>query len=120
MTYPISFRRHVLSVKERESLTFKQAAPDRFSVGIASLVRWSATLEPKAYCRKNGLKIDLKKLAQDVLDYPDAYQYERAFHFNVTPKAIWQALRKLGVTYKKSPASSSGARKRTAHLPLKD
>ena len=50
MTYPISFRRHVLAVKEREGLTFSQAA-ERFAVGIASLVRWSAKLEPKEYKR---------------------------------------------------------------------
>ncbi len=35
-----------------------------------------------------------------VRDHPDAYQHERAARFGVTPKAIWQALRKLGVTYK--------------------
>ena len=38
MTYPISFRRHVLAVKEREGLTFAETA-DRFAVGIASVVR---------------------------------------------------------------------------------
>ena len=45
-----------------------------------------------------ALKIDLAKLAQDVRDYPDAYQFERAERFEVTHKAIRQALRKLGVT----------------------
>ena len=87
MTYPISFRRHVLAVKEREGLTFSQAA-ERFAVGIASLVRWSAKLEPKEYKRARGLKIDLEMLAQDVRDFPDAYQYERAGRFGVTPKAF--------------------------------
>ncbi len=77
MTYPISFRRHVLAVKEREGLTFSEAA-ERFSVGIASLVRWSGKIEPKQYRRKKGLKIALEDLAQDVRDHPDAYQYERA------------------------------------------
>ncbi len=119
MTYPISFRRHVLAVKERGGLTFSEAA-ERFSVGIASLVRWSAKLEPKPYQRKNGLKIDLEQLAQDVRDDPDAYQYDRAARFGVTPKAIWQALRKLGVTYKKSDAAPQSGRRRTARLPRKD
>ena len=101
MTYSVSFRRHVLDVKERENLTFGHAAR-RFSVGIASLVRWSKKIEPKIYRREKGLKIDLENLRQDVRDYPDAYQYERASRFKVTPKAIWQALRKLGVTDRKS------------------
>ena len=119
MTYTTSFRRHVLAVKEREGLTFAEAA-ERFSVGIASLVRWSGKLEPKVYRRQRGLKLDLEKLAQDVRDHPDAYQHERAACFGVTPKAIWQALRKIGVTYKKIDGAPEGERRRTAVLPGKD
>lgn len=119
MTYPISFRRHVLAVKDRESLTFAEAA-ERFSIGIASLVRWSARLEPKPYERRAPGKIDLAALAQDVCNEPDAFQHERAARFGVTPKAIWQALRKLGVTHKKSPHASKGERRRTAVLPKED
>ena len=118
MICPISFRQHVLAVKEREGLTFAETA-ERFAVGIASLVRWNKEIKPKVYRREKGLKIDLEKLAQDVCDQPDGYQYERAARFGVTPKAIWQALRKLGVTYKKRcaiprrtpPHSSAFARK---------
>lgn len=51
-----------LRSKEREGLTFAEAA-ERFSVGIANLVRWSGKLKPKVYCRQRGLKIDLEKLA---------------------------------------------------------
>ncbi len=119
MSYSISFRRHVLAVREREGLTFAEAA-ERFSVGIASLMRWSGRLEPRVYRRERGLKIDLEKLAQDVRDHPDAYQHERAARFGVTPKAIWQALRKLGVTYKKIPGTPEGGRRRTAILPSED
>ena len=119
MTYPISFRRHVLAVKEREGLIFLETA-ERFAVGIASLVRWNKEIEPKIYRRERGLKIDLETLAQDVSDTPDAYQYERAVRFGVTPKAIWQALRKLGVTYKKSHAAPESGRRRTAVLPRKN
>lgn len=119
MTYPISFRRHVLAVKDREKLTFAATAA-RFSIGIASLVRWSKQIEPKAYVRRRGLKIDLDALARDVRDHPDAYQHERAARFGVSRKAIWQALRKLGVTHKKSPAAPEGGRRRTACLPGED
>ncbi len=119
MTYPISFRRHVLAVKNREKLTFKATAT-RFSIGIASLVRWSKEIEPRPYHRQRGLKIDLEKLAQDVREHPDAYQYERAARFGVTQKAIWQALKKLGVTHKKTADPSEGGRRRTAVLPGKD
>lgn len=80
MTYPISFRRHVLAVKDREKLTFAATAA-RFSIGIASLVRWSKLIEPKSYVRRRGLKIDLDALARDVRDHPDACQHERAARF---------------------------------------
>ena len=46
--------------------------------------------------------IDMAALARDVAEFPDAYQYERAARFDVSPKAICQALRKLWVTYKKT------------------
>jgi len=119
MSHPVSFRRHVLRIKEREGLSFVQVAA-RFSVGVASVKRWSKRLEPKPYERRKGIKIDLEALAQDVSDYPDAYQYERAARFGVTPKAIWKALRKLGVTHKKSDATSQGRRRRTTCLPGED
>ena len=83
-------------------------------------MRWNAKLEPKDYRRRRGLKIDLQQLAQDVRDDPDAYQYERAARFGVTPKAIWQALRKLGVTYKKIPHAPKGERRRTTCLSRSD
>lgn len=116
MTYPISFRKHVLAVREREGLTYAQTA-ERFSVGEASLVRWSKSLEPKPYQRRNGLKIDLDALARDVREHPDAYQYERAERFGVTQKAIWQALRKLRVTYKKIAQPPEGRGRRSGFLP---
>lgn len=47
-------------------------------------------------------KIDLEKLRQDVLDYPDAYQRERATRFNCTDRAIAKALKRLKLTRKKS------------------
>ena len=119
MSHPVSFRRHVLRIKERDGLSFSQVAL-RFSVGIASVKRWSKRVEPKSYERRKVRKIDLGKLAQDVSEHPDAFQYERAERFGVTPKAIWQALRKLGVTHKKSPQAPEGKRRKTTCLPRKN
>ncbi|MFV0293817.1 MAG: IS630 transposase-related protein, partial [Paracoccus sp. (in: a-proteobacteria)] len=116
MSHPIAFRRHVLRVRERDGLSFAEVA-DRFSAGISSVKCWSKRPEPKPYERRKDRRIDPLMLAQDVRDHPDAYQHERAARFGVTPKAIWQALRKLGVTYKKIPGASEGGRRRTASLP---
>ena len=61
MTCPIAFRRHVLAVKTREDLSFDQTAK-RFSVGIASVVRWNTCLAPKPHERRKVRKIDPEKL----------------------------------------------------------
>ena len=102
MTYPTKFRAHVLSIKKKEKLTFEQAS-HRFSIGSATLKRWSKSLEPKLYTARQG-KIDLDKLRKDVEDNPDDYQYERAARFKVVQSAIHVALKKLNITYKKSPS----------------
>ncbi|MFV0409217.1 MAG: IS630 transposase-related protein, partial [Paracoccus sp. (in: a-proteobacteria)] len=68
MSHPVEFRRHVLRVKAREGLSFAQVS-ERFSVGIASVKRWSKRLTPKPYERRKVRKIDLEKLAQDVRDH---------------------------------------------------
>ncbi|WP_430233716.1 IS630 transposase-related protein [Nitrosomonas communis] len=56
-------------------------------------------------------------MRQDIRDYPDAYQYERAKRLGVAQNAIFLALRKLGVTYKNNSDASQSGRKRTAYLP---
>lgn len=115
MAYSRDFRRKVLSVRNREGLTIAAAAA-RFDVGRASVVRWlkHVARKPQGYRRR---KIDLEALRQDVLEYPDAYQHERAQRFGVAQNAIFFALKKLTVTYKKHVSPPQGGRRRTAHLP---
>ena len=101
MTYLVPFGRHVLSVREKECLSFGETA-ERFSVGIASIKRWAKRIAPRPRERRKVRKIDPEKLAREVIDHPAACQYDRAARFDVTPKAIWQALGKPGVTYKQA------------------
>ena len=82
-------------------MSFGESA-ERFSVGIASIKRWARRIAPRPRERRKVRKIDPEKLAQEVIDHPDACQYDRTARFDVTPKAIWQALGKPGVTYKKA------------------
>ena len=74
-------------------------------------------LEPKETREGRPRKVALDALAEDVRLYPDAYQYERAERFGVAPNAIFVALKKLDLTYKKKPHAPQGGRRRTAHLP---
>ena len=119
MTYPVPFGRHVLSVREKEGLSFGETA-ERFSVGIASIKRWARRIDPRPRERRKVRKIDPEKLAQEVIDHPDACQYDRAARFDVTPKAIWQALGKPGVTYIKSPDAPESRLGRAAGVSGKD
>ena len=50
------------------------------------------------------------------MEHQDAYQYERARRFGVSVQGINYALRRLGVSYKKTLAHPKGTRRRTAYL----
>ena len=115
MAYSLDFRRKVLSVREKQGLTIAEVA-SRFDVGVTSVVRWIKRVQRKPPGFRHR-KIDLEVLRQDVLAYPDAYQYERAQRLGVRQNAIFLALKKLGVTYKKNAAPSQGRRAGTAHIP---
>jgi transposase len=117
MTYSLDFRQRVLSIKEKESLTFKETAK-RFCLGMTSLVRWTHNINPKRKREKPATKINMENLRKHVEEYPDAYQYERAATLGVSASGIGYALKRLGVTYKKnSQASESGSRKALYFLP---
>ena len=115
MTHPVSFRRHVLSIREKEGLTFAQTSR-RFSVGIASLVRWNKQLEPKAVREGRPRKIDLDELAKDVEAHPSSYLYERAERFGVCASAIHEALGRAGISRKKKSSPSQGRRSQALYV----
>ena len=93
MTYSLDFRKKALSIRAKEGLSFAQTAK-RFGVSVNSLFLWSKRLEP--------IKIDNEALLEDIRQYPDAYNYERAERLNVSSSGICCALKRLRVTYKKN------------------
>ena len=101
MTYSLDFRRRVLALKEQEHLSYEETA-SRFRVGVASLIRWNSRIEPKATRDRLTTKIDMKALADDVKTNPDSYQYERAERFRVSQSSINKALKRLGISCKKT------------------
>jgi len=116
MSYSLDFRKKVLSIRRKEGLTLAKAAA-RFDVGLASVSRWCKRVEPQKTRNKPATKISSEALMQDVRDYPDAYQYERAQRLGVSQKGIGQALRRLGFTHKKNTVTSESGRKRKTCLP---
>lgn len=105
MGYSLDFRRHVFKIKQKEGLTFQQAS-DRFGIPIRTLFRWKNRMEPKNKRNKPSTKIDMEALCKDVKDNPDDFQYERAKRFGVSQSAIYYALKRLNISYKKNAVPS--------------
>jgi transposase len=101
MTYSVDFRQKVLEIKKEEKLSFAEASA-RFKIAKATIVRWSKRITPQMTRNKPATKIDMEALKQDVEKYPDAYQYERAERMGTSQKGIFEALKRLKVTYKKT------------------
>jgi transposase len=119
VTYPLAFRRKVMSIKAKEGLTFAETAK-RFGVGIASITRWSQKLEPQTTRYKPPVKLNMEGLKKDIEQYPDAYQYERASRLGVTAQGIWHAMRRLNITVKKNTHAPQGNTRRSVYLLLQD
>ena len=103
MTYSIDFRRQVLMIKAQDKLSF-EATAKRFGVGKASVVRWSKRIEAQPTRNKPATKINREALKQDVEQYPDAYQYERAQRVGVSQRGVGYALKRLRISHKKTPS----------------
>jgi transposase len=100
MTYSIDLRNKLLAIKNRDNLTYKEAAAS-FEVGVNSLIRWNKKLEPQSTRSKPATKIKDDVLLEDVKNYPDAYLRERAERLNASASGIYDALKRLGISCKK-------------------
>lgn len=101
MTYSLDFRKKVFEIKEKDGLTFEETS-QRFKVSMKTLFRWQQRIEPCTTRNKPSIKIDMDLLAQDVKDFPDAYQWERAKRFGVSAWGIGAALKRLKISHKKN------------------
>ena len=119
MTYSTHYRQKVLSTRTKEGLTIAQTA-QRFNIGIASITRWLKRIDPIRTRVRAWTRIDIHALARDIRDFPDAYHYERADRLGVSTRGICDAMKRLGVTYKKNDAPSQGGRRKKAYLPKED
>ena len=99
MTDSIEFRRQALLIKEQDKLSV-EATAKRFGVGQARVVRGSKQRESQRTRHKPATQIDMEALRQDVEEYPDAYQYERAPRLGVSQRGLGYALKRLGICQK--------------------
>lgn len=105
MSCSLDFRKQVFKIKELEKLT-DQAVCKRFGISTRTFFLWKQNLIPIGKRNKPSTKIDMEALKKHVEEFPDAYQYERAAFFGVSPNCILYALRRLNISVKKNTDSS--------------
>ncbi|STZ75930.1 IS630 transposase-related protein [Bergeriella denitrificans] len=101
MTYPAHIRQKILS--DLETSTYKEVAA-RHKISPNTLARWKKqpTPKPKSEYKDKARKLTEEKLRQDVADYPDAYQWERAARLGSTQHAVSKAMKRYKLTRKKN------------------
>ena len=78
-----------------------------FGIYASEVCKWrklleeTGSLEPR-YKKKRKRKISLEKLEKALEEKPDAYLWELAVIFGCTKQAIFYALKRLKLTYKKN------------------
>lgn len=114
-SYSVDLRERVLQYLEKNNN--REAASRLFQVGIATIYRWLARKKEKGNVeplrRPYAYKIiDDQKLLDYIEKNPDHFLSEIGRHFNLTPQAIFYALKRLKVTRKKSSSSTTKGMKR--------
>ena len=92
MTYPIHYRKKILA-KLEQGMTFQEAAA-KFELSPTTIQRWKKRLEPKT--------THDELILQDLKDYPNDYQFERAIRLGCSKSGIQKALKRLGINPKKN------------------
>lgn len=76
MSYSHYFIKKVLKLKS-EGMSFIKLSK-KFNISVRSIQEWLKGNLPKGTRNKPNIKLDINKLKQDVIDYPDGYLQERA------------------------------------------
>ena len=79
---------------------------ETFNISKTTILDWEELLKTTGSLKKRPLrrsfkKIDPEKLAEFIVEKPDAYLREIADHFGCTVRAVSQALEKQKITLKK-------------------
>ena len=104
MTYSLDFRRQVLKSID-DGITYVQAA-EFYSLSPTTIQNWKRRVHSKTTRQTKPYKIPDDVLLNDVKEYPDDYQYERARRLNCSKTGIYHALKRLGISQKKDLGTS--------------
>jgi transposase len=115
MAYSKDFREAAIKFKEAGH-SFAELK-EVFAITPQTYYNWldlkeeTGKLEARKVKRRQR-KIDPTKLEQVVKEKPDAYLSEIAVAFNCTPQAVFAALKRNNITYKKTLSTPNATRKR--------
>ena len=85
MAYSKDYRQMILA-KLQSGETYRALSLE-FGISKTTILNWKKQPERKVRASRT-YKIDLEQLVQNVIDYPDAFQRERAVRFNCSDRAI--------------------------------
>lgn len=86
MSYSHHFIKKVLKLKS-EGMSFIKLSK-KFDISVRSIQEWLKGNIPKGTRNKPNTRLDINKLKQDVIDYPDGYLQERATRLGVSEFCI--------------------------------
>ena len=113
--YSLHIRKNIIDIKTKKKLSIREAAR-RFGISPNTIYKWGKKIEPKEWRKQRVSKIDMKKLAEDVINNPDGYQYERVKRLEVSQAAVYFGLKRLGVTYKKNTKTSKSRQRKACYV----
>ena len=101
MTYSADFRSQVLKSVKQQGMSIRQACAF-YDISKATLQNWLKDPSIKLTRNKPPSKIPNEALLKDVEKYSDDYMYERAQRFGCSKSGIEGALKRLGISQKKT------------------
>ena len=119
MYYETKFIERVISYVEMGNKINKTS--ELFGVGERTIFYWIKLKKETGSLVKAPVKQSPKKLIPDELlahvdKHPDAYLHEIGTHFQCCAAAVFRALRKLNITYKKSSTIQRAQRAKARRL----
>jgi len=115
--YNLFFIKKVL--RQRKQMSIRKLS-EKYGLSSRTIQNWEKGKLPKGKRNKQNSALNIDLLLDDVKQYPDAYQYERAKRLNVSQRCICYNLKKLGITYKKNSKTSQVRRRKAIIISKKD
>lgn len=108
--YNLTFIKKVLQKRKQYSI---RKLAEKYDLSPQTIQNWERGKLPTGKRNRTNTKLNIDSLLEDVKEYPDSYQYERAERLGVSEACIWSNLKKLGITYKKNSKTSKSRRRET-------